>query len=778
MQTPSKYNNDGICKKRMKELKMKTKKLIFFIFMTAILLLGLGVISATNSTEYGQVDTVKQTPQTEYKEVNKIDKESNERSENVKTATKPETQVKLTPQTLNKQKNITIPVTVTTKSNAKVKDGRVSLYLNGNLLGSNALINGQRNMTITKLDPGTYTVKVTYNSTKYQPSTATTTLKINPATTTLSLNSQTVYDNQKITVPITVKDSTGSYVKDGRVSLYLNNKLLGSNALVNGQRNMQIDKQKAGTYTLKAVYNSTNYKTSSKTATLTVTSQSTMLTLTSQTVYDNEKITVPVTVRDSTGAYVKDGRVSLYLNNKLLGSNALVDGQRNMLIDKQKAGTYTLRAVYNSNNYKTSSKTATLTVISQSTTLYMDSIVVDEETSFTVPVYVEDSTCNYVKDGRVSLYLNNKLLGSNALIYGGRDMIVGKQKAGTYTLRAVYNSDNYKSSSKTTTLTVKTLIKPQSYVEIYSQTTTPNTQITIPVTVTDEYGSYINGGRVTLTCDGNEIGSNGVNYGTTNMKINSLTTGTHNIRVDYTNTNYKSSYDTATITVNKIPTKITQNSVKTVDKGKTTYISGQLTDNNGNPLKNTKITITVNSAQYSTTTNSYGDYNYQYKASKIGTNTATITYTGNAKYASSTAKTTFTVKDPQYKTFEISISKGKTTTKQIGKDEFCAWYQTYDGQYDRGVYIEVWNKKDALYYPTENTITDAVFYFKDSYGDVITRSYVGGYGVWLGTHLVSGYTPFKIKVTYRKTTSADKKNFDLGKWWSSKTNSWEWMDWY
>ena len=745
--------------------------------MTAILLLGLGVISATNSSEYRQVDTIKQTPQTEYKEVNKIDKESNERSENVKTTTKEQTQVKLTPQTLNKQKNITIPVTVTTKSNAKVKDGRVSLYLNGNLLGSNALINGQRNMSITKLDPGTYTVKVTYNSTKYHPSTATTTLKINPATTTLSLNSQTVYDNQKITVPVTVKDSTGSYVKDGRVSLYLNNKLLGSNALVDGQRNMQIDKQKAGTYTLKAVYNSTNYKTSSKTATLTVTSQSTTLTLTSQTVYDNEKITVPVTVRDSTGAYVKDGRVSLYLNSKLLGSNALVDGQRNMLIDKQKAGTYTLKAVYNSNNYKTSSKTATLTVISQSTTLYMDSIVVDEETSFTVPVYVEDSTGNYVKDGRVSLYLNNKLLGSNALIYGGRDMVVGKQKAGTYTLRAVYNSDNYKSSSKTTTLTVKALIKPQSYVSINSQTTTPNTQITIPVTVTDEYGSYINGGRVKLTCDGNEIGSNGVNYGTTNMKINSLTTGTHNIRVDYTNTNYKSSYDTATITVNKIPTKITQNSVKTVDKGKTTYISGQLTDNNANPLKNTKITITVNSAQYSTTTNSYGDYNYQYKASKIGTNTATITYTGNAKYASSTAKTTFTVKDPQYKTFEISVYKDETT-KQIGKDEFYAWYQTYDGQYDRGVHVAVWNSKEYREFPTEHVITDATFYFKDSYGNVITRSYTDGMGTWIGTDLVYGYTPYKIKVTYRKTTSEDIKKFNNGYWWSSKTNSWERGIWY
>ena len=204
---------------------MKTKKLIFFIFMTAILLLGLGVISATNSSEYGQVDTVKQTPQNEYKEVNKIDKESNERLENVKTATKPETQVKLTPQTLNKQKNITIPVTVTTKSNAKVKDGRVSLYLNGNLLGSNALINGQRNMTITKLDPGTYTVKVTYNSTNYQPSSNTTTLKIDMINTTLSLKSQTVFENEKITVPVAVKDSAGAYVKDGRVSLYLNNKL-------------------------------------------------------------------------------------------------------------------------------------------------------------------------------------------------------------------------------------------------------------------------------------------------------------------------------------------------------------------------------------------------------------------------------------------------------------------------------------------------------------------------------------------------------------------------
>jgi len=659
---------------------MKTKKLIFFIFMTAILLLGLGVISATNSTEYGQVDTVKQTPQNEYKEVNKIDKKSNERLENVKTATKPETQVKLTPQTLNKQKNITIPVTVTTKSNAKVKDGRVSLYLNNNLLGSNALINGQRNMTITKLDPGTYTVKVTYNSDNYQPSSNTTTLKIDMINTTLSLKSQTVFENEKITVPVAVKDSAGAYVKDGRVSLYLNNKLLGSNALVNGQRNMLIDKQWAGTYTLEAVYNSENYKTSTKTVTLTVCTQPTTLTMTSQYGYDDSSITIPVSVKDSTGAYVRDGRVSLYLNNKLLGSNALVNGQRNMIIGKQKAGTYTLKAVYNSTNYKTSSKTATLTV---------------------------------------------------------------------------YQS-----------------IKPDAYVYINSQTVNVNTKITIPVTVKDNVGKYIHGGRVTLTCDGKVLGSNAVNNGKANMQINSLTAGTHNIRVDYSNTNYEPDYDTATITVNKISTSLTLDTIEDVYIRETIYLSGRLVDNKGNGIKNTKITFNVNGATYSNTTDSYGYYDLKYKTSKVGTNTVTASYAGNANYMSSSVKKTFTVTNP-YKTFEISLSKGKTTKRQIGTDMFYAWYQTYDAQYDKGVHVDV----SSIYAtdmgdPTEFTITDALFYFKNSRGDVITRSYTSGAGIWITTKLVSGYTPYKVKVTYKETTWDDLEYKDYGYWWSSKTNSW------
>lgn len=73
-------------------------------------------------------------------------------------------------------------------------------------------------------------------------------------------------------------------------------------------------------------------------------------------------ITIPVSVTDSNGELVKDGRVTLYLDSKLLGTNRLFDGQRNLSIFTLPLGTYTLKAVYTSDLYQESETTATLTI--------------------------------------------------------------------------------------------------------------------------------------------------------------------------------------------------------------------------------------------------------------------------------------------------------------------------------------------------------------------------------------------------------------------------------
>ena len=61
-------------------------------------------------------------------------------------------------------------------------------------------------------------------------------------------------------------------------------------------------------------------------------------------------------------------------------------------------------------------------------------------------------------------------------------------------------------------------------------------------------------------------------------------------------------------------------------------ITGKLTDENNNEIKNETILITINNNQYNTTTNNKGEYNITKNATKVGINNITLTYNGNTNY--------------------------------------------------------------------------------------------------------------------------------------------------
>ena len=434
---------------------MNYKKTLTIIVFSMIIILSSSVVSASNDTSYDVAEDTEpiigdeNITQPDNHVTNNMDK-----SKNVKCATNMNTNLKMKSVTTYNTSNIKVPVSVTTTDNKNIADGRVFLYLNGDLLGSNSLVNGHRDMLIFKLSPGEYDLMAEYHSNHYYSSYAMATLKVLSRNTTISLKSISTYNHSKIIVPVSVRDSSNKPVRDGSVSLYLDNKYLGTNTLINGQRNMQVLNLKPSTYTLKAVYNSDSYETSTKTATLTVKSQKTTLTLNSFNTTNHTNIIVPVSVKDSSNKLVSDGRVYLYLNNKLLGSNALINGQRNMQISKLDTGTYNLTAIYQSDKYPTSTKTAVLKVIQPTPTLKNTKITVKTNTT---PLQASDLTIKATitttdnkkvgSTGEVYLYENNKYIGKNSVYDSQANLVLRKLTTGTHTYTLVYKSPNYKQSS-------------------------------------------------------------------------------------------------------------------------------------------------------------------------------------------------------------------------------------------------------------------------------------------------------------------------------------------
>ena len=137
------------------------------------------------------------------------------------------------------------------------------------------------------------------------------------------------------------------------------------------------------------------------------------------------------------------------------------------------------------------------------------------------------------------------------------------------------------------------------------------------------------------------------------VKENTITNDNKNIDNIKTEKNIK----TAT---NKIKTKASIDYVSNVPVDNWVLISGTLKDVNNNPLRDTSVKLDVNGDSYPTETDYYGDFFGEYLASMPGTNTITVSYSGNNRYEPTTAKRTFNVTG-QAKTY-IELNSLKETT--------------------------------------------------------------------------------------------------------------------
>ena len=170
------------------------------------------------------------------------------------------------------------------------------------------------------------------------------------------------------------------------------------------------------------------------------------------------------------------------------------------------------------------------------------------------------------------------------------------------------------------------------------------------VTVT---GRYTASTGINLTYTPIKIVINGVTYtnktngnGIYSYTFKASTLGTNNVSVSYVgNARFiGASASTAFNVVNKTATKMTVNSLGTVQKDSYVTVTGRYTAVTGINLTYTPIRITINGVTYTNKTDAYGIYSYTFKAATWGTNNVTVAYPGNARFIGATAKTTLTVK--------------------------------------------------------------------------------------------------------------------------------------
>ena len=451
-----------------------------------------------------------------------------------------------------------------------------------------------------------------------------------------------------------------------------------------------------------------------------------------------------------------------------------------------KTGTNTIIVSYPGNtNFQTSTNTKTFNVKStgpQETYIILNSIkeVINGQTT--------TISGHYYYGNNIPLTYTNMWININGQTYKTKTDNNGyftynykTNKEGSNTVTVSYpGNKNFKAANTSKTFNVKADGPQDTYIILND----------IHDITYDDYavidGYYFYGNNIPLTYTPMTISVNGriIEYAKTDNKgyfsceywpaevfKNTVTVSYHG------NKNFKAATATKTFnvkTTRPIITYVDINEIDKVEVGKYTTISGYYSYGNGVPLKQTTMRININGQQYTAKTDNKGYFTYNYKTNKSGTNSVTVSYPGNTNFLATSSTKSFKVSEPIY-TIELDtplLPTNDFAIKNVDGDIFVSWYQTYDGQELKGVQVHTGGFPDDII-TTPHLLTDAIFYFKNSAGNIITRQYDDGRdGWWMKHDLINGYTPYKVLVKYRRITQEEIDLRNNGYEYDPKTDEW------
>ena len=211
------------------------------------------------------------------------------------------------------------------------------------------------------------------------------------------------------------------------------------------------------------------------------------------------------------------------------------------------------------------------------------------------------------------------------------------------------NSDNIKTEKNIKTATNK--IKTKASID-YVSNVPIDEWILITGTLKDVNNNPLRETPVKLNVNGDSYTTETGYYGDFFGEYHTTLPGTNTITVSYAgNSKYEPTTAKRTFNVTgQATTYIELTSLKDTAIGNTVSISGYYYYGNDKPLTSTTMRLNINGQTFTAKTNNNGYFTYNYKTTKTGPNTVTVSYPGNAKFKAATATKTFNVKGagPQY----------------------------------------------------------------------------------------------------------------------------------
>jgi len=436
-----------------------------------------------------------------------------------------------------------------------------------------------------------------------------------------------------------------------------------------------------------------------------------------------------------------------------------------------KAGTNTVTVSYSGNTrFKSASVTKTFNVKStgpQDTYILLNNINdVNNGQYVTISGYYYYGDSKPLRQTAMTININGAKYYARTNDNGYFTYSYKTTKDGSNSVTVSYpGNNNFKATNSTKTFNVKSIGPKTTYIKlnnIYDFSYDDYTYIT---------GYYYYGNDIPLIYTPMTININDKKYTTKtdsdgffSLYYSPEKVGKNTVNVSYPgNNNFKGASATKTFNViitSPIETTIDMFIMGEYELGKYMDIHGYYYYGDGIPLTQTTMTIDVEGQIYHAKTDNNGYFSYKYKPTKSGPNIVTVTFDGNKNFRRASCVNTIIVLDltPKVVTLKSYSTNYIADSTIVGSDNFYSYYETKtNAQSSQGVWVENRNVDAQVLddlAPTKR-ILSAKFYFRNSNNQIKTKTVNAQYIDFVKTSLISGYTPFKVDVTYRDMTEQD-----------------------
>ena len=536
-----------------------------------------------------------------------------------------------------------------------ITEGKVSVNVNGTEEIVD-IIDSKYTLEYTPSEIANYTVNATYlgNDTVEESTSQAINFTVGkiPTKTNVTIINTTVGN---VTIGVNVTNLTDENVIQGNITVYdMNGNELVSENLTDGLANITIPVEHDGqlsvvvTYNENDLYLASNATNSSAAGTASeeiivvdVEKQDADITISldKDEVTIGEVVTINGTVTDGMGEPIANGTVTIDIDGKKHTVN-VTDGKYSYDYTTDKAGKLPVTATYNGKDgviNPVTSETKELTVNKKETSIAVAQVG-NTPGNTSLEVNVTDSDGKPVDEGNVIVTLPNGTK-ITAPVKNGKAVVPLDTIPGTMDVNVTYNGTGTYDKLNTTT-SVKT-VKLNTTIPIDKiNDVTIGDNVTIHGSLEDQNGVDITNANITVTINGKKYNTTTNKAGEYTLVYTTTTSGKNNITVEYDgNIIYNPTANKTNFTVNK--KDVVLDLKQTNDTAGNTSIEVKVTDNEGRPVKNGTVIVTMPDGTNVTAPVVNG-------TAKVPLNTTpgktplNITYNGTGEYKKQSTNTTIT----------------------------------------------------------------------------------------------------------------------------------------